>query len=229
MPDSLLDLPEPAFDRPELQRTRPYQVSARPGPLLIEPDHGPYRDPDHEPDRSGQSPLPRPGRAVPPLRPLQPATLLLAALVGVVIGLLYAIVVTRTNGIPPTLTTVGVVSLGFVVLALAIAARYMSRVARQTGPVDPHVAVRILALGRAGAVVGAVVAGVYVGIGIERVTSGLTAGAGGRQLLYAGLGTVAGLAVMAAGLVVEHACRRPDDPDDPGPGTAGGPPTGVVG
>lgn len=224
MSDSSRDLPEPPFHRPQ-----PSRGSARPGPLLIEPDHGPYRDPDRDHDLSGQSPLPRAGRAVPPMRPLQPATLVLAALVGVVVGLVYAIVVTRTNGIPPTLTTVGVVSLGFVVLALAIAARYMSRVARQTGPVDPHVAVRILVLGRAGAVVGAVVAGVYVGIGIERVTSGLTAGAGGRQLLYAGLGTVAGLAVLAAGLVVERACRRPDDPDDPGAGTAGGPPTGVVG
>lgn len=206
MPHSPFDQPDPAFDQT---------------------DHGPYRDPDHDPDRSGERPGPE--RTVPPMRTLRPATLVLAGLVGVVIGLLYAIVVSRRDGVPPTLTAVGVISLGFVVLALAVAARYMSRIARQSGRVDPHVAVRILVLGRAGAVVGSAVAGIYVGIGIERVTSGLTAGAGGRQLLYAGLGAVAGLAVMVAGLVVERACRRPDDPDDPDAGIGGGPPTGVVG
>ena len=193
------------------------------------PDHGPHRYPDHEPDRSGQRRPAGPVRTVPPMQTLRPATLLLAGLVGVVIGLLYAIVVDRRDGVPPTLTATGVVSLGFVVLALAVAARYMSRVAREVAPVDPHIAVRILVLGRAGAVVGAVVAGIYVGIGIERVTSGLIAGAGGRQLLYAGLGAVAGLAVMVAGLVVERACRRPDDPDDPQSLTGGGPPAGVTG
>lgn len=204
-------------------------------PPFDQPDHGPYRDPDRQPERSGPPSRP-PERTVPPMRTLRPATLVLAGLVGVVVGLLYAIVVTRRDGVPPTLTAVGVLSLGFVVLALAVAARYMSRVGRQTGPVDrrtgpvdPHIAVRILALGRAGAVVGAAVAGIYLGIGTQRVTSGLTAGAGGRQLLYAGLGAVAGLAVMVAGLVVERACRRPDDPEDPDPGIGGGPSTGVVG
>lgn len=197
------------------------------GSAFDQSDHGPHRDPDHEPDRSGRPS--RPERTVPPMRTLRPATLVLAGLVGVVVGLLYAIVVSRRDGVPPTLTAVAVISLGFVVLALAVAARYMSRIARQTARVDPLVAVRILVLGRAGAVVGAVVAGIYVGMGIERVTSGLTAGAGGRQLLYAGLGAVAGLAVMVAGLVVERACRRPDDPDDPDDRTGAGPPTGVIG
>lgn len=175
----------------------------------------------------------RPGRAAPPLRPLRPATLLLAGLVGVLIGLLAAVAVAASRGYPPTLGVLGLISFGFVVLALVVAARYMSRVRRRTAPVDPHLAVRLLALGRAGAVVGAAAAGVYLGIGIQRIMSGLTDAGGGRQLLYAGLGVVAGLAVLAAGLLVERACRRPDGPDDQnelgGDGPDGGPPAGVLG
>jgi len=41
--------------------------------------------------------------------------------------------------------------------------------------------------------------------------------------VYAGVGVLAGLAVTVAGLVVERACRRPDDPDGPD-----GPPGGQV-
>lgn len=157
------------------------------------------------------------------MRPLRPATLVLAGLVGVVLGLVYATAVEAAQGVPPTLAALGLLSLGFLVLALILAARYMGRVRRGTAPVDPHVAVRILVFGRAGAVVGAVVAGAYLGIGVERVNSGLTSGAGARQLVYAGVGVLAGLAVTVAGLVVERACRRPDDPDGPD-----GPPGGQV-
>ncbi len=163
-----------------------------------------------------------PVRSGPPMRPLRPATLVLAGLVGVVGGLVYGIAAEAASGVPPTLTALALLSLGFLVLALIIAARYMSRVQRHTAPVDPHVAVRILVFGRAGAVVGALVAGVYLGIGVERVNSGLTDGAGGRQLVYAGVGVLAGLAVAVAGLVVERACRRPDDPDDPAGPPGGG-------
>ncbi len=168
---------------------------------------------DPGPGRGG----PDPGRAAPPLRPLGVGTLVLAGLIGVLIGLVWALAVSASRGFPPTLSAVGLISLGFVVLALALAARYMGRVRRRTAPVDPHLAVRLLAMGRAGAVVGAVAAGVYLGLGLQRITSGLTAGGGGRQLLYAGLGVLAGAAVLVAGLLVERACRRPDgpDPDDP--------------
>lgn len=162
----------------------------------------------------------RRARSTPPMRPIRLATLVLAGLVGVVLGLVYGVAVETSSGVPPTLTALGLLSLGFLVLALILAARYMSRVRRRTAPVDPHVAVRILVFGRAGAVVGAIVAGAYLGIGVERVNSGLTSGAGGRQLVFAGIGVLAGLAVTLAGLLVERACRRPDDPDDPD--TAGG-------
>lgn len=161
------------------------------------------------------------------MRPLSTAGLVLAGLVGVVVGLVYAIAEAARSGTPVVLTGLGLVTLVLVVLGLVVAARYMSRVKRRTAPVDPLLAVRILVLGRTGAVVGAVVAGLYLGIGVQRVGSGLTAGGGGRQVVLAGLGVLAGLAVTVAGLVVERACRRPDDPDDPDDPTVG--PTATAG
>lgn len=152
------------------------------------------------------------------MRPLGLGVLVLAGLAGVIAGLLYAVAVMAAGGTPPVLTLAGPVALFVIVLALALAARYMGRVRRRTGPVDPHLAVRILALGRAGAVVGAALAGAFLGVGVQRVATGFASGGGSRQLAYVGAGIVTGLAVTAAGLVVERACRNPDDSDEDPPG-----------
>ena len=159
------------------------------------------------------------------MRPLGVGVLVLSGMVGVALGVGWAVAVAAGSGIPPTLTLAGPLGLVALVLALGLAARYMGRVRRRTAPVDPHLAVRILALGRAGAIVGAALAGGFLGVGVQRVSAGLGDGPGGRQLVFAGLGVLAGLALTATGLVVERACRNPDDED--GPDRPGGPTGGV--
>jgi len=69
-------------------------------------------------------------------------------------------------------------------------------------------------LGQASALVAALVTGIYGGMGV--FLSSMWDSTPGRhgQVVTAGLAVAAGIAVMAAGLWIQHICRLPDDPDD---------------
>lgn len=104
------------------------------------------------------------------------------------------------------------------VLALAEAVfglRLKDRIARRRGaePVDPIIAARALALGKASAYVGALLGGLWLGF------TGYLAGQWGflasaeRDAVVAIIGVVLSLALGAAGLWLESCCRVPKDPD----------------
>lgn len=90
-----------------------------------------------------------------------------------------------------------------------------NRIGRRRGaePVDPIVAARALALAKASAYVGALLAGLWTGL------VGYTAGqwgfltSAGRDSVIGILGAVLSAALAAAGLWLEHCCRVPKDPD----------------
>jgi ABC-type amino acid transport substrate-binding protein len=101
--------------------------------------------------------------------------------------------------------------------ALSLRSRLKAQRERVPGAkgVDPLSAARALVLGQASALVSALVTGIYGGMGVYLVTQWGSVSASKGQSLAALLAVLAGIAVMAAGLWIQHICRLPDDPDTP--------------
>ena len=76
---------------------------------------------------------------------------------------------------------------------------------------EPHRAVNRLVLGRAAALVGALVAGGYAGYAVSWL--GTDAELAGQRVLRAGVAALMSVLLVVAGLVLERACRV--DTDDP--------------
>ncbi|MEZ0091434.1 DUF3180 domain-containing protein [Streptacidiphilus sp. EB129] len=115
-----------------------------------------------------------------------------------------------------------VLALIAVVLAVtAINLRGRLRAQRDRVPgakgVDPLSAARAVVLGQASALVSALVTGVYGGMGVFLLSLMDTVPARKGQALTALFAVLAGVAVMAAGLWLQHICRLPDDPDATAP------------
>ncbi|MEU9338448.1 DUF3180 domain-containing protein [Streptomyces sp. NPDC048290] len=96
--------------------------------------------------------------------------------------------------------------------ALSLRARLKAQREREPGAkgVDPLMAARAVVFGQASALVAALVAGMYGGTGIFLLEL-LDVPARRDQAIYAGLSVLAGIAVIAAALFLEHVCKLPDD------------------
>lgn len=110
------------------------------------------------------------------------------------------------------------VLLAFMAALLLIAARVARgwiRERRYDSRVDALVVARMLALGKAAAAFGAVVAGAYAGIGAF-VASQLSANLLRDRLLHTAAVVIGAVAVAVAGIRLELACRvPPEEPDEP--------------
>lgn len=95
------------------------------------------------------------------------------------------------------------------------------RLRRKPGakPLPPLVAARFAALSLAASRVGAGVAGGYLGF-IAALSGELDTDYGRERAIYAALTAAAALALMVAGLLLERACRLPDE-DGTGDGGLG--------
>jgi hypothetical protein len=104
-----------------------------------------------------------------------------------------------------------------VLAATAMSLRQRLRAQRERRPgakgIDPLLAARAVVFGQASALVAALVAGIYAGVGVFLVVSELGVAARRDQAVYAGLAVVAGAAVVAAALFLERVCRLPEDDD----------------
>ncbi|NSC23151.1 DUF3180 domain-containing protein [Streptomyces albus subsp. chlorinus] len=111
-----------------------------------------------------------------------------------------------------------------VLLATALSLRSRLKAQRDRVPgvkgVEPMMAARAVLFGQASALVAALVSGLYGGTGLFLITERADVPARATQALYAGLSVVAGIAVIAAALLLERICRLPDDEDDNTPGGA---------
>lgn len=89
------------------------------------------------------------------------------------------------------------------------------RIARRRGaePVEPIVAARALALAKASAYLGAVLAGAWAGFALHTAGQWGFLATAGRDTVIAIGGSVLALSLAAAGLWLEHCCRVPKDPD----------------
>ena len=102
-------------------------------------------------------------------------------------------------------------ALGEVYTALVTRARIQRRPG--TKPVEPLVAARLAALGKASAYGAAILAGVFGGMSAYLAAS-LDKPTPRRDLYVSGGTALAAIVLVVAALVLEHACRVPKGPED---------------
>jgi uncharacterized membrane protein YfcA len=159
---------------------------------------------------TGGSDEPRPGRVQPTSRVL----LVALAVLGAAVGWTVVAAIENNGGVAPTLSWLTPVAWGFLSALLFVAARNThQRIQVRRERVDPSRAVFLLMLAKASAFVGALCAGVYGGFAL-RFVDALSASGPRNRVIIAGLAAVVAIAVVVAGLLLERACRIPEDPDD---------------
>ncbi|WP_282696692.1 DUF3180 domain-containing protein [Streptomyces sp. CC208A] len=101
--------------------------------------------------------------------------------------------------------------------ALSLRARLRAQRERRPGAkgVEPLMAARAVVFGQASALVAALVAGLYGGVGVFLLGS-LDIPARRDQALYAAAAVLAAFGVIAAALFLERVCKLPEDDDGPG-------------
>lgn len=104
-----------------------------------------------------------------------------------------------------------------VLLATALSIRARLKAQRERRPeakgVDPLMAARAVVFGQASALVAALVAGMYGGVGVFLLEY-LDIPARRDQAIYAGFSVLAGIGVIAAAIFLERVCKLPEDDDD---------------
>lgn len=163
-------------------------------------DDHPVHDPGEEEEHQSFSPR--------HLTPLGPGPLVALAAVGAVGGWVFRVGVDAVGDAAPV-QWLQVAALAFLAGALAAVARHTRRAVRATGvTLDPQRMVNRLVLARAATVVGAFLAGAYVGYGLTWLDAhpDLVMGRVGVAVAAA----VAAVAVLLAGKWLEWACRVPN-------------------
>lgn len=165
-----------------------------PGPGLPEPD------PDEEP--TGH------------LAPTPPGVVVAWGLAGLVGGWAVHPVSEELNGTAPVVSWVQPGALLLLAVAVGVTAWHTWRAVHvRRERLQPHQAVNRLVLGRAAALVGALVAGGYAGYAVSWV--GAEAELAGQRMLRSALAALCGLLVLAGGLLLERACRVTNGPSAP--------------
>lgn len=159
---------------------------------------GPGPDPDRPEEPTGH------------LRPTSPAAITGFAVVGLVGGWLIRPLFESWWGPAPVVSWPQVVLLVLVALVVGYVAwaTHRSVQVRQVR-LEPHRAVNRLVLGRACALVGALLAGGYLGYAVSWL--GLSAELAGERILRSCLSAAAGVAICVGGLLLERACRVKKD------------------
>jgi small-conductance mechanosensitive channel len=143
-----------------------------------------------------------------------PRALVVAALAGGLVGWLVVVTASAFDLIPPRIpwsAPIGLVFVAALVGALAWTTSQRIQVRREW--LEPQRAVTFLLLGKASALTGSLVAGGYLGFAVNFL-SRLDASNSRDRVIRAGVAVVAGLALMAGGLLLERACRVPKSDED---------------
>ena len=148
------------------------------------------------------------------LRPTSPAAITGWAVAGLVGGWLVHPVAERVSGSAPVLTWAQPLALALVAAILGSTAWLTWRtvhVHRQR--LEPHRAVNRLVLARASALVGALVAGGYLGYAVSWL--GDDAELAAERAWRSGASSAAGVAIVITAVLLERACRVRSDDDEP--------------
>jgi lysylphosphatidylglycerol synthetase-like protein (DUF2156 family) len=165
-------------------------------------------DPHLEPDDDRDEPPE--GR----LRPTSAALVTVWALGGLVLGWLWKRVAEEVNGNAPLVSWAQPAALWLVAVAIAMTWWQTYRAVQvRRERLEPHRAVNRLVLARAGALVGALVAGGYAGYAVAWV--GDPAELAGQRILRSVVAVLAGVAMVTGALLLERACRVQKGPSDP--------------
>ncbi|WP_299091106.1 DUF3180 domain-containing protein [uncultured Microbacterium sp.] len=151
------------------------------------------------------------------------AVLFGAGILGVVLGFGVDQLLTATGR--PTFTPS--ILLPILLIMLAAATVLMALPIRRaitgasTTPVDPFRSLRVAMLAKASAIVGAVVAGVGLGLLAFLFTRPVSPSLGSSGAVIAAI--VGGIVLLIAGVIAERLCtiRKEDDDDQPGPADPG--------
>ncbi|MGY4718672.1 DUF3180 domain-containing protein [Naumannella cuiyingiana] len=155
----------------------------------------------------GPEPGPEGGR----LQPTSTRVLIIAAVLGGAGAFALGKLAELITGVPLQLSWAGPVALLAIagcVAAIAIGAWRRLRTDRR--PVEPERAVALLALGKSAALAGALLAGGYLVFALLSLGA-IAAPAPRLRVITSLVAVVGGVGIMIAGLVLERACRVPDD------------------
>jgi hypothetical protein len=150
----------------------------------------------------------------PTLRPTQPATLVVAALVA---GALAWLGISRFYGAIPDLTVVsGLTLAGLAVVEAAAAVNTWSRIRRlpRRGLLNPLLVARFAVLAKASSLGGALFAGAYAGVAIWAAAERDRLRVAEENLFPAVVGVVGAALLVGAALALERACRVPPRPPE---------------
>jgi hypothetical protein len=140
--------------------------------------------------------------------------LVVAALFGGLAGWLLVVTANAFDLIPPEVpwtAPIGLILEAALVGALAYLTHQKIQVRHER--IDPQRAVAFLVLGKASALAGAVVAGGYFGFALMFLTR-LDAAAPRDRVIRSAVAIVAGIALCIVGLLLERACKVPEEPDE---------------
>jgi uncharacterized protein DUF3180 len=156
-----------------------------------------------EPDEELEAPQSR-------IRPTGPGPLVVIGVLGLVVGWAVRPVCLRLGYSEPNIS---LVSVGLLFFAAAIigGSAYLTRrtVRRDRFALAPHQAVNRLVLGKASALVGALLTGCYLGYAVAQL--GVDNPASVARLWRSSLAALGAALVTAAALLLEQACRVPPD------------------
>ena len=162
-----------------------------------EPDHVPFGsgpDDDEPPEPEGS------------LRPLSYAVVTIWAVVGLVLGWLWKPVAERLTDTAPVVSWAQPAALWLVAGVMWITWWQTYRAVQvRHERLEPHRAVNRLVLARAGALVGALVAGGYAGYAVSWI--GDPAELAGQRILRSLVAVAAGVLIVVGALLLERACR----------------------
>jgi hypothetical protein len=161
-----------------------------------------------------QEPPPEPPEPAGRIRPTGPGPLVALGVLGLVAGWALRPVAIELRGAAPVVTWLPVAALFLVALIIGAVARSTQRALhRDKVRIPPHQAVNRLVLAKACALVGAVVAGGYLGYALSWV--GIAEGELAQQrLVRSVLAGIAGVLIVAASLALERACRVGPEDDE---------------
>lgn len=148
--------------------------------------------------------------------------LVIAAVVAAVVA--YFLVLVGYGSMPrlPLFAGITLLLVAAVEVVLTLVVRPKVRRKQGVEPLDALVAARAVVLAKASSVAGSLVAGAWLGLlGYVLPLSSFVEAAGG-DTASAVIGLVSALALVAAGLWLEHTLRNPDEPEeDDGPERSG--------
>ncbi len=146
--------------------------------------------------------------------PTRIGLLALAFVVGAVVGYAFEPLVVLANGTAPRISVASVLLLvAIAAVLLALAYSTYRTIHRNKGRLEPYRAVNFLVLAKACALMGALVAGGYVGFG-SHFLGEMDIALPRERVFRSAAAAVASVVIVISALLLERACRVPRTPDD---------------